>query len=90
MVEAWQLRDSDKEQLDVMMYILQIFYNATKTFSGCKYPTTHIFIHEIFLIVSCFAEYKDSNIYGQFIAPMEKNLENIGLIYHYHILWQLY
>ena len=41
MVEAWQLRDSDWEQLDVMMYIFETFYNATKTFSDCKYPTTH-------------------------------------------------
>ena len=71
MKEAWQLRDSDREQLDVIMYILEIFYSATKLFSNCKYPTTHIFILEIFFSVSCFAEHKNSNIYRQFMAPMK-------------------
>ena len=43
MVEAWQLRYSDWEQLDVIMHILETFYSATKIFSGCKYPTTHFY-----------------------------------------------
>ena len=89
MVEAWQLSDSDWEQLDVMMYILETFYSTTKIFLVVNI-LPHIFIREIFSIVSCFAEHRDLNIYRQFIAPMEKKLENIGLIYYYYILWHLY
>ena len=90
MVEVWKLKNSDWEQLDVMMYILEIFYSATKIFFDCEYPTTHIFIRKIFHIVSSFAEHRDSDTYGQFITFMKKKLENIGLIYHYCILLQLY
>uniref|UniRef100_A0A1D1ZIX9 Putative AC transposase n=1 Tax=Anthurium amnicola TaxID=1678845 RepID=A0A1D1ZIX9_9ARAE len=42
--------NDDWTNVEIMVQFLEIFYNATKVFSGSKYCTSNLFFHEIYAI----------------------------------------
>ena len=62
------LEDSDWDTAAIMLEFLNIFYLATASLPNVYYPSSHIALHDIFEITTCFFRYCNHALLGPIVV----------------------